>query len=188
MNEATCCPTATDCINPIIKAFKLFSFAASYEVGLNEGLVLTHSGDLCCPDCIDPEGYYFLGGMAPYTSLIEGIVTPYPCCVNRSLTAVGNDAFDALVGPGSVCCDTDFSEAICILRMLGVGYNDMVEASSFNSLSGLGIFLNYADIEGIDNAQVLLFLNAIITEGLVIRCTGCQIFIGSVSAFLTYNT
>lgn len=95
------------------------------------------------------------------------------------------------------CCKTNFNESYQRLRyetgldldpssMLDI---EFVEASSFNSRSGLGIILDSLKRSNPDitKSQISAFMDAFNSEsGLVIKCIGCDIHIYTVSGYLDY--
>ena len=95
------------------------------------------------------------------------------------------------------CCKTNFNESYQRLRYetgLDLGQATMddiefVEASSFNSRSGLGIILDSLKRSNPDitKSQISAFMDEFNSEsGLVVKCIGCDIHIYTVSGYLDY--
>lgn len=204
-----CCKPMSDCMNPLIDLYKKakarLSFATRSSLVqelttiLTNGIVLSNSGTLCCPDCTSKKGYYFLGTYTDYkilATMFSQVVTvkppagvKYPCCLNHSLNitdAVNYETtFKDLEPP---CCDSNFAEAMTLLlenSNLTVAFPNLslVEASTFNGVSGLRILLDYLILEGVTPAEIGSLFTAIINEGLVIKCFDCDMYIGSVESF-----
>ena len=195
MSNTNCCPKAENCLNPIIEIFDNLRKAISveteaglksYEEGLGRGVILSHNGNICCPDCQTSNGYYFLGKAERLLGLLEFTGQAYPCCINHSLDSETYNELVEAIGKGVPCCKTEFSSIISEIGLLGLNSLDVVEASSFNGHSGLANFLEYADLENIPTADVISFLTAVFELGLVIKCEGCNIFIGSVETYSKY--
>jgi hypothetical protein len=206
-----CCSPMSDCINPLIDLYKKAkarlavatrsSLAQELTTILSNGIVLSNSGTLCCPDCTSKKGYYFLGSYADYkilaTLFLQTIPTPpsttpgvkYPCCLNHSLNvtdAVDYETTFANLEPP--CCDSSFAEAVTLLlenSNITVAFPNLsiVEASTFNGASGLRILLDYLILENVTPTEIGSFFTAIFTEGLVIKCFDCDMYIGSVASF-----
>lgn len=205
----TCCEnTSKNCINPLIELYHKAVAVVSREDNLadavssvlNQGLVLSHSGKICCPDCTAKNGYYYLGsytGFKTIAALYHQIVPPspiytpvkYPCCLNKSLTAT--DAADFKVRFLNLeppCCDTSFPEVFDeLLNETGLALllsnQSVIEASTFNSFSGLQIVYDYLKLEGILDEDIASFFLGVFTSGLVIKCVDCDIIISSVSSY-----
>lgn len=207
--EEKCCPSVEDCLNPITMLFD--SILSVYEIVdpkegetqaatiLNAGLTITHKGKYCCPDCNTKLGYYYLGGLDPFLQLTQFmqqsvpergapyIPKKYPCCLNYSLTTkefvAFSTAFQNLKPP---CCDTNFSELVLSLTQYDLTTSSLIEASFFNGKSGLGFILDYLNSHTVDPVIISDVLNTIADLGLVVKCFDCDIFIGTVSAFINF--
>lgn len=209
--EETCCQNKCDhCNNPLIELYKKASLAVNGDDVtiatetlrlLTNGLFLSNSGKICCPDCTHKYGFYFLGGYDVYKELstlfqqINGgeITDPkkYPCCLNHSLTALNavdyETAYENLQPP---CCNTNFAEVIFNLSEnvpdVTISEN-IIEASTFEGQSGLGILLEWLIVDDQSTEDIGDFFEVIKEQGLVIKCFGCDIFIGSVESFDTFG-
>lgn len=213
MNKKCCTPNTENCENPLVAIFKmaesivtpLLSISAALNKVLNDGLITTHSGKMCCPDCTAKKGYYYLGGYAPYVDLatLFSQIKPekpsprhikYPCCLNHSFsgtTLVGYDAvFD---GYQPVCCDTRFSEYVSKLYSISdiatlLTTVNIIEASTFDGVSGLEILIDFLLLENLyTKAELGEIFQVILTNGIVVKCIDCDIIISSVQTFETIS-
>jgi len=200
--DVKCCNTNTeDCKNPLILLIEKAQTLVTVDLTISEavlsvltnGLFITHSGNICCPDCDARMGYYFLGGISPLTDVAdemsqipgsEGSVR-YPCCINHSFNGLNAAAYETVFGAMQPpCCNNDFTEVISSTILSATVLSNLVEASGFNQSSGLGILLQYLTLEGFTSTDINLILETIINEGLVIKCKECEIFIGSSTAYI----
>ena len=201
MLPGNCCNSSTtDCVNPLIALFKKAQGLVTTEVTigaaittvLTDGIVMTHNGKYCCPDCDARFGYYYLGGRVPHLQIAAlmnqvpaEVFVKYPCCLNSSFTASNQALFSAdFEGAEVPCCESDFSESVDLVsEITGDTVGDLIEASTFGGQSGLGILLQYLQLEEVSAADILLIFEAIVATGVVIKCFECDIFIGSPTAF-----
>jgi hypothetical protein len=225
-NKNTCTCTATLCTNPLIhtldQAFSIVGtnyngpqigntpvttehtiYTALYTV-LNTGIVATNTTRLCCPDCTDPRGFYFLGDCSNLAAVVNyftpvGKVAKYPCCIEyKTNVSQLSCLVTAIGGTLPPCCNTDFMSAYNAwmeamelgLLPITVDYNtlndlELIEASAFNGYSGLGIMFNYLqtaypELTPLDYYGLYL---VIVTYGMVVKCGDCNITIGSANLF-----
>lgn len=226
-NKSVCSCNAKLCTNPLVhtleQAFALVGtdysgpqigntpvttvntiYTALYSV-LNTGLVVTNNTRLCCPDCTEPRGFYFLGDCANLAAVVNyftpiGQTAKYPCCVEYKLNIAQLDCLvTAIGGHTPPCCNTDFISAYNAwfeASELGslpvpVNYSDLndlelIEASAFNGYSGLGIMFNYLqanhpELTPLDYYGLYLVF---VTYGMVVRCGDCNITIGAASLYM----
>jgi hypothetical protein len=225
-NKTSCTCTATLCTNPLIhtldQAFSIIGtnyngpqigntpvttehtiYTALYTV-LNTGIVATNTTRLCCPDCTDPRGFYFLGDCSNLAAVVNyftpvGKTAKYPCCIEYKTNIAQLDCLVTAIG-GTLppCCNTDFMSAYNAwmeAAELGslpvtVDYNtlndlELIEASAFNGYSGLGIMFNYLqtahpELTPLDYYGLYI---VIVTYGIVVKCGDCNITIGSANLF-----
>ncbi len=220
INNKICCTpipvetTPVGCKNPVLYILEM-AIAQSYNSGstisaalttiLNEGFISSKAGNsLCCPDCTEDLGYYFLGGSTPFATVFQSYLSDlsisngsYPCCVNYEINAAGFPDMITLLESSSLpitCCDTNFakvtSEFIQNSNMasdfLGLG---IVEASSFFGLSLIDQIVNlinsklpYASQYDIDAV-----FNTILTLGIGVKCADCNIIVASAATFVTLS-
>jgi hypothetical protein len=138
---------------------------------------LTNSGKLCCPDC--KNGIYYLGNKVDFASLVNE--NAKFCCIEYIGTGISTTLN---------CCGTDFLNSIQNwLEFLGTtGFsfsdvNNVVESSSFNGFSGLGLMFDYLQLNqpNLDPTIYLFIITAILYYGVVIECVGCKM------NFYTFN-
>ena len=225
-NKNTCTCNTTLCANPLIhalnQAFTILGtsysgpqigntpittehtiYTALYSV-LNSGIVATNTSRLCCPDCTDPRGFYFLGGCTNLGQVVDyftpvGQTAKYQCCIEYKTNVAQLACLTAAVG-GKLpeCCNTDFMSAYDAWMeasafgslTVPVNYSDLsdlelIEASAFNGYSGLGIMFNYLqtahpELTPLDYYGIYL---VIANYGVVVKCGDCNITIGSANLF-----
>ena len=139
-------------------------------------LSMTNSGNLCCPDC--KTGVYYLGNSNFFEQILK--LGENFCCVEY----IGLD-----LNYNLKCCNTDFLNAIqnwikqlaaYDLANSSFSLNDIssiVESSSFNGYSGLGIVLEFLQLNypDLDPIIYVLITGIILIYGIVIKCDGCKI-------------
>ena len=150
-------------------------------------LSMTNSGTLCCPDC--KNGIYYLGNQDYFNQIVKA--GENVCCVEYL-------GLDANSPKGVKCCDTDFLSAVqnwikqlsnydLMNSSFSLGdLNSIVESSSFNGYSGLGIVLNFLQLNypNLDPVLYILFIGVILTYGIVIKCEGCKISFYTAQTYL----
>lgn len=169
---------------------------ALYKI-LDSGITISNNKDYCCPDC--KNGVYFLGSPEVFIELKDFLVDDTKiCCIEHYTTAAS--WITHLKDLNIKCCNTDFSETISnwinassttsnyfyldALTELG-----LVESSSFNNYSGLGILFDFLQLNfpELTNEDYLNVLGVIMNLGLVIECNGCEMFISSVATYKLIN-
>jgi hypothetical protein len=142
-------------------------------------LSMTNSGTLCCPDC--KNGIYYLGNYTMLNDILDN--GEKICCIEYLALNLRTKNFDVK------CCGTDFLSSVqAWLQQLSnynlenipfpIGdINSIVEVSSFNGYSGLGILLNFLQLNYPDLEQIIyvLIMYVILNYGIVIKCDGCKI-------------
>ena len=191
MGSLKCCPDPctlpSGCINPLIHLMKRTLAYANDNVALDKaffdvlanGITISGSSNYCCPDCEDPNGFYFLGGYNPYFEIMDSkqmTVGPisnrhpsnivYPCCVNSTMPDVikqsyaDDFAIENILQPGAyildkrpACCDNDFTAIVD--RLLYETSSDLL----INSTTGL---FEASSFNGVSGITILLdFLNSL---------------------------
>ena len=181
------------------------SIATALGVLLNTGMMISSNNKFCCPDCVDNKAFYFLGNINDFENIIQALgldaaaTSPkvLPCCVSKNLSAEGmvlyHDLFvSGLINKTPGCCATNFANDLQELYDLSsiTSIGNIVEVSSFSNTSGVKIMLDF--FKTLDPALTATDYTAIITQilnlptkSIVIKCVGCDIFIGSSTTFIT---
>jgi len=225
-NKNACTCNTTLCANPLIhalnQAFAIVGtsysgpqigntpivtehtiYTALYSV-LNTGIVATNTLRLCCPDCTDPRGFYFLGSTVNLANVVSyftpvGSNPKYPCCIEYKTNVAQLDSLiEAVGGTLPPCCNTDFISAYdawieaseLSSLSIPISYSDLndlalIEASAFNGYSGLGIMFNYLQTAHPELTPLDYYgiYSVISSYGLVVKCGDCNITIGSANLF-----
>lgn len=161
----------------------------TYDPSLYINLSMTNSGTLCCPDC--KNGIYYLGNQDYFNQIADA--GERFCCI-ESLGLNLKESKNANIK----CCDTDFLSAVqnwiqqlsnydLANASFSIGdINSIVESSSFNGYSGLGIVLNFLQLNypDLDPVLYVLFIGVILTYGIVIKCEGCKITFYTAQTYL----
>jgi hypothetical protein len=166
---------------------------------LSGGISISNNKNLCCPDC--KNGIYFLGGAENFIDLYNGInsTTIRICCLEHASTVETWLKVIEATGNQYGCCNTDFNEAFqqwfdasssssanfYLDDLVGLG---ILESSSFNGYSGLGILFNYLQLNHpeLTPEDYLNILGVIVNLGLVIQCNGCEMIMASVETYLKW--
>lgn len=157
------------------------------------GISISNNKNLCCPDC--KRGVYFLGNAEVFLKLEEGADI---CCLEHLSTV--ETWLKVLEAIGDTpCCNTDFNEAIqqwidsSSSSTANFYLDDLIqlgilESSSFNGYSGLGILFNYLQLNHpeLTDEDYLNILGVIVNLGVVIQCAGCEIIISSTETYLKW--
>jgi hypothetical protein len=167
---------------------------------LSGGISISNNKNLCCPDC--KNGIYYLGGAQSFLQVQEFIrySTTRICCLEHATTVeTWLKVLESLGGNDFPCCHTDFNEAfqqwfdasssssanfyLDDLFQIGI-----LESSSFNGYSGLGILFNYLQLNHpeLTAEDYLNILGVIVNLGLVIQCNGCEMIIASAETYLKW--
>lgn len=201
--------------NPLVYLLKQAVYKANNEsitVGsalnslLQSSMMLSNNGKFCCPDCVDNKAFYFLGNIQDFISVITALglnaaaesTKVLPCCVSKNLLADSiiqyNDLFvSSTVNKTPSCCKTQFSDALQELynRSSLSTTGSLLEVSSFGNKSGIQIMLDFFDtldplLAASDYNEIITVLDTV-GNSIVIKCVGCDIFIGSSAQFITYG-
>lgn len=152
---------------------------SAFDLSSYINLSMTNSGTLCCPDC--KNGIYYLGNYRMLNAILEN--GEKICCIEYLALNLRIKNFDVK------CCGTDFLSSVQAWLQQLSNYNlenasfaldeinSIVEVSSFNGYSGLGILLNFLQLNypNLDEVIYVLIMGVILTYGVVIKCDGCQI-------------
>ena len=132
----------------------------------------------------------------------------YRCCVNYQLTieqrgeyfnqfkpTEAQIAANVIYDKTPTCCSNDFAASVQELFMLTgtdntVLWGGLVEASTFNGKSGLGIMLNLLKTisPALSKLDLSAFFISLIQRGIVIKCDGCDTTIMTTAQYRTYVT
>jgi hypothetical protein len=206
--------TTANAIEPIrTLGFTLDLTTALIET-LTDGISISNNKNLCCPDC--KNGVYFLGGARNfvylYTTLTGGLAVPANvginkpvnlltktriCCLEHASTVQTWMDVVRIIGEQYPCCNTDFNEAVqqwfsasssssanfYLDDLFEIG---ILESSSFNGYSGLGILFNYLQLNHpeLTAEDYLNILGVIVNLGIVIQCNGCEMIISSTDTYI----
>jgi hypothetical protein len=181
--------------NAAERTFILDLTAALIET-LNAGIIISNNKNLCCPDC--KRGVYFLGSAENFIILNESSVT-FCCLEHLSSVETWLTVLESLGGTDIPCCHTDFNEAVqqwiessssssanfYLDDLIDLG---ILESSSFNGYSGLGILFNYLQLTHpeLTDEDYLNILGVIVNLGIVIQCNGCEMIISSTETYLKW--
>lgn len=167
---------------------------------LNNGISISNNKNLCCPDC--KNGIYFLGGAENFKTLHLSLLnsTIRICCLEHASTIETWLKVLEETENQYKCCDTDFNEVVqqwfnassstsvnfYLDDILTIG---VLESSSFNGYSGLGILFNYLQLNHpeLTAEDYLNILGVIVNLGIVIQCDGCEMIIASVETYLKWT-
>ena len=178
-------------------------YTALYTI-LQSGLVVSNNTKLCCPDCDSNNGFYFLGNSENLVQtatyfLIDGPLT-YPCCIEYKLNFTRLEQLtQSFNGDLPECCGTDFIDHYASwfqsadlssldfdIDYTALNNLELIEGSTFNGYSGLGIMYNYLqskypDLTALDYYGLYL---VIVNYGIVVKCGDCNITIGSSNLYV----
>ena len=160
---------------------------------LTAGISISNNKNLCCPDC--KRGVYFLGSAELFLKLYEGSNI---CCLEHLSTV--ETWLKVLEAIGDTpCCNTDFNEAVqqwidsSSSSTANFYLDDLIqlgilESSSFNGYSGLGILFNYLQLTHpeLTDEDYLNILGVIVNLGVVIQCSDCEMIIASTETYLKW--
>lgn len=164
---------------------------------LTAGISISNNKNLCCPDC--KNGVYFLGGAQNFIDLYTALSlsTTRICCLEHASTVQTWMDVVAETGDNYACCNTDFNEAVqqwfnassstsvnfYLDDILEIG---ILESSSFNGYSGLGILFNYLQLSHpeLTAEDYLNILGVIVNLGIIIQCNGCEMIISSTDTYI----
>ena len=163
---------------------------------LTAGIIISNNKNLCCPDC--KRGVYFLGSAEGFLILDESNVT-FCCLEHLSSVETWLTVLESLGGTDIPCCHTDFNEAVqqwiessssssanfYLDDLIDLG---ILESSSFNGYSGLGILFNYLQLTHpeLTDEDYLNILGVIVNLGIVIQCNDCEMIISSTETYLKW--
>lgn len=166
---------------------------------LTGGISISNNKNICCPDC--KNGLYYLGGAQQFIILHQALInsTTRICCLEHaSSIETWLQVLEATENQYK-CCDTDFNEQLELWMaasssstayfnlddILAIG---ILESSSFNGYSGLGILFNYLQLNHpeLTSEDYLNILGVIVNLGIVIQCNGCEIIMSSVETYLKW--
>jgi hypothetical protein len=162
---------------------------------LAAGVSISNNKNLCCPDC--KNGVYFLGGAEQFLQLFNA-GTKICCLEHASTIETWLKVLEATQNQYK-CCNTEFNEAIqqwfnassstsanfYLDDILEIG---VLESSSFNGYSGLGILFNYLQLNHpeLTAEDYLNILGVIVNLGIVIQCNDCEMIIASTETYLKW--
>jgi hypothetical protein len=162
---------------------------------LSSGISVSNNKNLCCPDC--KNGVYFLGGAEKFLQVFN-IGTTICCLEHSSTIETWLNVLDETQNEYK-CCNTDFNEAIqqwfnaassssANFYLDDILETGVLESSSFNGYSGLGILFNYLQLNHpeLTAEDYLNILGVIVNLGGVIQCNGCEMIIASTETYLKW--
>lgn len=166
---------------------------------LTAGVSISNNKNLCCPDC--KNGVYFLGGAENFITLQQTLLnskTRICCLEHASSVQTWLTVLEATQNQYG-CCNTDFNEAVqqwfsassstsvnfYLDDILEIG---VLESSSFNGYSGLGILFNYLQLTHpeLTSEDYLNILGVIVNLGIVIQCDGCEMIMASTDTYINW--
>jgi hypothetical protein len=166
---------------------------------LSGGISISNNKNLCCPDC--KNGIYYLGGADNFLMVQQFLLGSKIriCCLEHATTIETWLKVLEATQDQYPCCNTDFNEAIqqwfdasssssanfYLDDLFQIG---ILESSSFNGYSGLGILFNYLQLNHpeLTAEDYLNILGVIVNLGLVIQCNGCEMIMASSETYLKW--
>lgn len=163
---------------------------------LSYGISISNNKNLCCPDC--KNGVYFLGGAQNFIDLYAALslTTTRICCLEHTSTLETWMTVLTETNDEYACCNTDFNEVVqqwfsasssstAYFNLDDVLKTGVLESSSFNGYSGLGILFNYLQLSHpeLTAEDYLNILGVIVNLGIVIQCNGCEMTIASTNVY-----
>ena len=164
---------------------------------LSSGISISNNKNYCCPDC--KNGVYFLGGAQNFMDLQTdpGFVTTKICCLDHASTVQTWADASGVLKNQYECCNTDFNEIVqqwfnassstsVNFYLDDILKTGILESSSFNGYSGLGILFNYLQLNHpeLTTEDYLNILGVIVNLGIVIECNGCEMIIASTETYI----
>jgi hypothetical protein len=179
--------------------FNLELTTALIEV-LTNGISISNNKNICCPDC--KNGIYYLGGAEAFTQIyptISQFKLARVCCLEHATTVETWLNVIKIIGNDFPCCNTDFNESVelwiaasssssAYFYLDDITTIGILESSSFNGYSGLGILFNYLQLNHpeLTSEDYLNILGVIVNLGLVIQCNGCEIIMTTPETYITW--
>jgi len=172
---------------------------------LQNGIAISNNTNLCCPDC--RSNLFFILDAEEITTFLDDTATYYQdiCCIEHESSLAIWKAFTTLFesksgGAKVKCCNTDFSDKISRWSTLATSTDaywnldtllnaGIFESSSFNGYSGLGILLDYLELNHttLTSTDYLNILGVILNMGMIAYCEDCSVLISSIDTYLTYK-
>lgn len=185
------CPTVAlttpSCVNPILYIIdeaiissteNNTSLLTEILLLLNAGVSVTNSNKFCCPACDD---IYYLGTLSAFMTSLDDLLLSLTCCYNYTGPAAPTALATLQLLP---CCDTNFIDCVSAINNGGsVITTGLFEYNSMNNESSLCIINDYLLAAGY--YDVAATLTGMFNAGIVVKCDGCNLFIGSANAYFT---
>jgi len=185
------CPTAAlttpSCVNPILYIIDEAIISSTKNnttllteilLLLNAGVSVTNSNKFCCPSCDD---IYYLGTLSTFMTSLDDLLPNLKCCYNYTGPASPAALTTLQLLP---CCDTNFIDCVSAINNGGsVITTGLFEYNSMNNESSLCIINDYLLSAGY--YDVAATLTGMFNAGIVVKCDGCNMFIGSANAYFT---
>ncbi|MEY2701964.1 MAG: hypothetical protein RLY43_597 [Bacteroidota bacterium] len=216
IDKKVCCGTTTpvvvpSCVHPIeYLVEQIFNMDENGDIAnfipnatslLNNGWIISNNAGVCCPDCDDKYGFYFLGSLAkfgPIATTFKFTTTApacaIPCCLNIETNAGGHDSFKTNIPVTPECCDTNFKDQVSLMGKmihspLYFANMSLVEMSTIQGNSSIGVLINaiakrYQGITETEWSDIFTYL--FVTAGIAIKCFDCGIIIASANTFNTW--
>ena len=143
---------------------------------LEAGVFVTNSNKFCCPTCND---IYYLGYFGPFMTSLSTLLPNLECCYNFTGPAAseGLSTLQLLS-----CCNTNFIDCVSAINSAGtVITTGLFEYNSMNNESSLCIINNHLNAAGYYDVTTTLI--EMFKVGVVVKCDGCNLFIGSAKAY-----
>ena len=180
-------PVTPSCVNPILYIIDEAIIASTENnttllteilLLLNAGVSVTNSNKFCCPTCDD---IYYLGTLSAFMTSLDTLLPSLTCCYNYTGPAGVPGLATLQLLP---CCDTNFIDCVSAINSGGsIITTGLFEYNSMNSESSLCIINDYLIAAGY--YDVAATLTGMFNAGIVVKCDGCNLFIGSASAYFT---
>jgi hypothetical protein len=185
------CPTTVlttpSCVNPILYIIDEAIISSTENnttllteilLLLNAGVSVTNSNKFCCPSCDD---IYYLGTLSTFMTSLDDLLPNLTCCYNYTGPASPAALTTLQLLP---CCDTNFIDCVSAINSGGsVITTGLFEYNSMNNESSLCIINDYLLSAGY--YDVAATLTGMFNAGIVVKCDGCNLFIGSANAYFT---
>lgn len=177
------------------------NFISKATTLLNAGLIVSNDAGICCPDCDNKYGFYYLGALSGFSTLATtfkfnstSVSCKAPCCLNIYSDSVRNGIYNTLIKVKPECCNTSFASDVAILgKMINnpalfstmglIEFSTIRQASSIGNLV-MAISAKYSGITEVEWSAIFTALFS--TLGLVVKCFDCGIIIASTATFNTW--
>ena len=202
---ATCTDPLTYFLNTAVNLAleRNITLDAATNALLLAGMVLPSGTSICCPDCTNAP-IYALTNFESYATLANELnwVGSQPdiidmCCLNLDMAVDIYANFVEIMSQKVIpeCCDTNFTNCLKSYSS-GVDYLDLIEDGiiEINTLNGASVVCKlFTFLQALPNSvgfndDITEYIKDFLALGFVAYCCGCNIMIGSTTAFISYKS